>query len=120
MLVALLAQPLNKQRDERKVRYCKGTIIEEEFQAKKSFIRRRARSRNFPVGFFDAGSEWIKTTPEFDLVVAFPFKGENYELIFAVADGMSGHASGATASSMACEGLLEYYAEDMDTMGSIR
>jgi protein phosphatase len=32
-------------------------------------------------------------------------------MLFAVADGMSGHKGGSKASRMACEGLLGYYAE---------
>ena len=34
---------------------------------------------------------------------------EFFGLLFAVADGMSGHAAGGKASSMACKGLLECY-----------
>lgn len=40
-------------------------------------------------------------------------------MIFAVADGMSGHAAGATASTMACKALLDYYAEDEDILGEM-
>jgi len=32
-------------------------------------------------------------------------------MLFAVADGMSGHKGGAKASHLACEGLLDYYTE---------
>jgi len=35
-------------------------------------------------------------------------------LLFAVADGMGGHAAGEVASKMACEGLLEYYEPSID------
>jgi len=35
-------------------------------------------------------------------------------LLFAVADGMGGHAAGEVASKMACEGLLEYYESSID------
>ncbi|HIJ56772.1 MAG TPA: serine/threonine-protein phosphatase [Deltaproteobacteria bacterium] len=35
-------------------------------------------------------------------------------LLFAVADGMGGHAAGEVASKMACEGLLQYYEPNID------
>ena len=39
------------------------------------------------------------------------FDTENLGAMFAVADGMGGHAAGETASKMACEGLLAYYSD---------
>jgi PPM family protein phosphatase len=36
---------------------------------------------------------------------------KGYGLLFAVADGMGGHAAGETASRMACKGLLNAYYE---------
>ena len=35
----------------------------------------------------------------------------SFGFLFAIADGISGNAAGGKASSVACEGLLEYYTE---------
>lgn len=37
------------------------------------------------------------------------FRIETYGYLFAVADGLGGHAAGEVASQMACEGLLNFY-----------
>jgi len=38
---------------------------------------------------------------------------ENKGMMFAVADGMSGHVGGEIASKMACEGLRKYYSSEI-------
>jgi serine/threonine protein phosphatase PrpC len=37
---------------------------------------------------------------------------QNHGTMYAVADGMGGHTGGEIASKMACQGLLEYYAQN--------
>jgi len=39
---------------------------------------------------------------------------QNHGMMFAVADGMGGHAGGEIASEMACLGMADYYSEKTD------
>jgi hypothetical protein len=57
-----------------------GRVIKETLRAQYRSFRERAREH--PVGYFTARAEWIKTTPKFELVVTFFFRGRNYELTF--------------------------------------
>jgi protein phosphatase len=61
----------------------------------------------------DAG---LKRKENEDHFLVIDDRDERYDtgslgMLFAVADGMSGHKGGAKASRLACEGLLDYYAE---------
>ena len=68
----------------------------------------------------DAG---VKRKENEDCFVVIDDRNERYDtgslgMLFAVADGMSGHKGGATASRMACEGLLEYYSQQGHSIGT--
>jgi protein phosphatase len=41
---------------------------------------------------------------------------QNYGMMFAVADGMGGHAGGEIASKMACRGIADYYSPKTDRL----
>ncbi|MFC1863211.1 PP2C family protein-serine/threonine phosphatase [Thermodesulfobacteriota bacterium] len=43
---------------------------------------------------------------------------KSYGMMFAIADGMSGHAGGLKASRMACEGLEDYYKGTLDVFNA--
>ena len=43
----------------------------------------------------------------------------SYGMMFALADGMGGHAGGAKASCMACDGLLDYYDKNIEIIQGI-
>lgn len=38
-------------------------------------------------GRFEVTADWIKTTPDFDLIASFPFKGKDYKFVFNYTTG---------------------------------
>lgn len=45
-----------------------------------SFGKRKA-------GRFEVKADWIRTTPDFDLIVSFPFEGKDYKFVFEYSTG---------------------------------
>jgi hypothetical protein len=73
-------KPIRTEKIIGKVTLPDGRVIKETFRAK--YRSHRERVREHPVGSFTARAEWIKATPKFELVVAFFFRGRDYELTF--------------------------------------
>ena len=38
-------------------------------------------------GIFELTDDWIRTTPNFDLIVSFPFEGKDYKFVFEYSTG---------------------------------